>query len=139
MANAAPNQDTVLTQARGRCECTGQCGENHQWLATQPPKRCAAVHGSNIQRKKDNPSCWVLSTLQGFEDRGKQDPHPGPRTAPEGEAVTRGVQSAAELAYPEFYRERVIQVWLQAVRVGGATLALCQRCRILVERKAASR
>lgn len=118
----------ALARSRGRCECRGECGDNHQWTAAQPPVRCNAPHGCNIVRKKDHLSCWYLSTLQGFDDR-KHDPHPGPRTAPEGQPVTRGVETAP-LAHPEYFHPRIVQVWLLAVRTAdGKLIAACQRCR----------
>lgn len=94
--------------AHGRCECAGECGFSHGWLATSPTRRCGAVHGSEIVRKLDNPSFWQL--------------------APSG--------TSGELAFPEPYRLVAIPVTLDTVRFPGTdrVIVACQRCRTLIER-----
>lgn len=54
-------REVTIRQAHGQCECTGECGHNHQWQEGQPPKRCRAPFGFNIRRKKDHKSFWVLA------------------------------------------------------------------------------
>jgi len=99
-----------------RCQCTGQCGKNHQWSLDARPVQCRAPHGCWIQRKLDNASCWVLSEYQGEDSRG--------------EPVRTG-----RLAYPEHYKPKPVQVLLATMELGGIKLALCQRCKLLIERK----
>lgn len=109
--------DDVGDRVNYRCQCTGQCGHNHQWLATQPAAQCRAPHACYVHRKRDNPSCWVLATQQGIDDRD------------------RPVVSW-RLAYSEPYdTKKTIRIELALVELGGVPLALCQRCKLLIERQ----
>ena len=95
-------------RARGRCECTGQCGHNHRWVPDLAPERCRAPHGCKIQRLEANPSFWHLAG-----------------------------RDSAPLAYAELYRTEVVDVELSPVDTGkiGERLMMCQRCAKMLERK----
>lgn len=45
---------TIRERANGRCECTGQCGDEH------PPAGCCAPNGETILRDADAPERWSL-------------------------------------------------------------------------------
>lgn len=114
---------SVMRRAAGRCECIGQCGQNHRWEPGLEAQQCRAPHGCNVRRKKDHPSYWVLAARQGFEDREQE----GPRVADPDGLIRRGIDTA-ELAFAELYRPRLVQIWLEPARVGTGAFALCQRC-----------
>lgn len=105
----------ALTRAAGaRCQCDGQCGGNHQWLPTQPAKRCGAPIGCNIRRKKDNPSYWQLA----------ESDVSGP------------------MAYPDFFRpgkDNLIEVKfvvVELVELGSPVKKVfCERCAEARKRK----
>jgi hypothetical protein len=44
-----------------RCQCTGQCGETHNWTPEAPVQACRAPHGVEIRRKTDSPSFWQIN------------------------------------------------------------------------------
>jgi hypothetical protein len=96
------SEHDVLKRAKGRCECRGQCGENHAWAPKLPARQCRAPNACKLVRLKANPSYWALA---------------GP-----------------DLAYPELYRDKVVGVQLSAFKVGRRNTALCQRCRLLIEK-----
>jgi hypothetical protein len=123
--------DALIQRAGARCECTGECGENHAWTAGILTQRCRAPHGCNIRRKIDHPTSWVLAELQGWEDNRDERAQ---LTDADGQ-VTRGGRTWS-LAYPELYRPRIVHVLLAAVELPeGRRAAFCQRCVILLERR----
>jgi hypothetical protein len=99
----------VLREAGGLCQCTGQCGHTHAWVATVKAQRCRAPHGCTIVRKRDHPSYWQLAATD---------------TAP--------------LEYAEHYAtDKPVLVELKPVQLTdgreGKTIAACQRCKLLIE------
>lgn len=92
------SEDDYIRKAGARCECTGQCGHNHNWEAAHRAQRCGAVHGLRIARKKDNPSSWV--SVQ--------------------------TQRPAYESYYDMKSTDV--VWLAVQRVGTKKLVMCQFC-----------
>lgn len=104
---------TVLRRSGGQCECSGECGFNHRWEEGAPVQRCKAPHACTIQRKKDYPSFWMLA--------GTQD---------------------VPLAHPEYFAPKRIRVELSPTAIDGDQdnrdpqniKALCQRCKVHVER-----
>lgn len=123
--------DALIARAKARCECTGECGENHNFVPGATKLRCNVPYGCNIRRKKDHPTSWVLAEIQGWEDNRDA------RTKiPDDDGqVTRGARTWP-LAYPELYRPRVVHALLEAVELGARRAAFCQRCAILVKRRA---
>lgn len=105
---------TVMARAKGRCECTTECGHPHTWTPSMAPRRCRAPHGCSVQRKDKSPSYWILA---GTEDQ--------------------------PIAYPKPYRRKVILIELAVIAVDGDDtnrakenlLAVCQRCKLLIERR----
>ena len=97
----------VLLVAKGRCQCTGQCGFTHAWTAEVPAQPCRAPHGCAIVRSRDYPSFWQIADSEG-----------------------------APLAYPEHYSvEKAILVELEPTTLrDGTVIAGCQRCKLLIER-----
>jgi hypothetical protein len=96
-------REVVLRSAHGLCQCTGECGHNHQWQASQPPVRCRAPFEQNIRRKKDHPSCWRLASS-----------HTG------------------TLEHAEYFNDKDIEVKVNIVEKRGDKgiehLAFCERC-----------
>jgi hypothetical protein len=126
------HEGALIKRAGARCECQGECGENHAWEAGLPAQRCRAPHGCNIRRKKDHPTSWVLAELQGWEDNRDDRTQ---LTDADGQ-VTRGGRTWP-LAFPEFYRPRIVHVKLEAVDLTkDKRAAFCQRCALLMKRKA---
>jgi hypothetical protein len=115
-ANRDLMRETVLRRSGGQCECMGECGHNHRWVADVPVQRCRAPHACQVQRKQDHPTFWVLAGTK-----------------------------ASPMAYPEFYNEKRILIELEVVSVAGPSpdrreenfKALCQRCRLLMEQRRA--
>ena len=107
-AAASPvNAERVLREAKGRCQCAGQCGFTHAWTGEARARPCDAPHGSPIVRKIDYPSFWQLADSEG-----------------------------APLAYPEHYAvDKPILAELRPVTLrDGKVIAACQRCKLLIER-----
>lgn len=131
MVDPEPQSLPVLIErAHARCECNGECGENHNFDSGARKQRCNAPYGCNIRRKKDHPTSWVLAEIQGWEDN-RDDRKV--LTDEDGQ-VTRGGRTWP-LAYPELYRPRVIHVLLEAVQLGERRAAFCQRCALLMKRR----
>jgi len=135
-------EGTLFQRALGRCECEGQCGHNHVWDPEAPALRCRAVHGVNIVRKNDHPSCVWNAPLQGFtKHMDKELGLAGPRTHFPKKFVTEG--NEVDFAHPEhFDMARISQVWLRAVRVtpgrsDDAFRMFCQFCAHYAEQKGA--
>jgi hypothetical protein len=91
----------IRTRSAGRCECTGQCGHNHQWEAFQEATRCKVPHNTRIRRRLGRESCWVYV------------------------AQPEGVQF--DVAFEEEYGDNE-QAKLGIVEVGGKLLAMCGFC-----------
>lgn len=118
---------TLIQKAGARCTCQGQCGNNHNWEPGYRALRCAAPHGCNVVRKIDNPSCWRLADLQGFQS----DSDKGPRTHLAGKYVTHGSPLIGELAFKELFDlKSVTQIWLSTVSLEAdrEPTVFCQFC-----------
>jgi len=99
--------EQVVRAAKGRCQCSGQCGFTHAWTAEVRAQPCGAPHACVIVRKIDYPSFWQLADSE-----------------------------SVPLAYPEHYAvDKPILAELRPVTMpGGTVIAACQRCKLLIER-----
>lgn len=95
--------------AKGRCECTGECGQGHGYELDTPPRRCRAPHACEIVRRIASPGFWQLA--------------PSLASGP--------------LAYPEGFTRKQVMIDLLPVRIGDEVKVFCQRCRGLVLRNEA--
>ena len=100
----------VLRASKGLCQCTGECGHNHQWEPGPPAVRCRAPFFGIIRRKKGHLSCW--------------------RLAP---------SFSGPLEYAEFFGREDIPVKLEIVVKGEEALAFCERCAKVAGEKNAVR
>lgn len=92
--------EELRIRSAGRCECTGECGENHAWEAGLPAQRCRVPAGCNIQRKRGHLSWWLLASTQ-----------------------------QVPIAYPEYYLDRIETVSLAEVKLPKGPKLLCGYCR----------
>jgi hypothetical protein len=102
-------KETVLASAKGRCQCRGECGENHRWSKEAKPDQCRAPGGCTIRRLTQNPSFWRMAPTE-----------------------TR------ELAFEEEFIPKDLIVVLEATEVLGETMVLCAYCKSRILRRVES-
>lgn len=91
-------------RAGGKCECTGQCEENHLGM------RCSAPNGELIHRRLDTPALWIL-----------QDNLTG------GARALYGPPLKVILTVAHLCQDRRCSTW-------SHLLAMCQRCHLRYDR-----
>lgn len=117
MPAAKANPESVPRESGGFCQCTGECGSNHQWQAGQPDARCRAPFWGQIRRKLGHVSCW--------------------RLAP---------SFSGDLAFPELFSKKDIEVKPVVVvkptpgqKKPDTALAFCESCAKFAEERHAVR
>ncbi len=98
-------------RAEGRCECTGQCDDEH------PGGRCNAEHNSHVIRHNDTPALWrtLVDLSESLNEHGDEGIGYGHKS----------VRIVLTVAHLDHTPENVDDANL---------LACCQRCHLRIDR-----